>query len=528
LTLNQKRQVLTARALLSAVCLLFPAAGARAQTIVHSFDGDKGLDLATCQPETMRCKRQPEMDVAVNGKQVVQVTRQDVLVLDYSGKVLRSTPMSEFIKNAGLDPMTQNARGERGGPFEPHVVYDEFINRWIITVTCLNDCMLVSASPDPMGPWGGVYLSCLDSGPCLNNDSAIHIGYDKNGVYYCPVRAGADNPHTAKGTAYDCFALRGPEVQAIAQGRAPVHINRGNNMPLDTIPAIDHNPHKAAGAPAFFMAKTCPRTPVNACMTASNWSFDWLVSTFTWKGATGSYNAGAGDQRVKTDVGSKQSKWLYNFPCCGPRAAIPQAGSDLPVRSGSSHRLMNLVQFGSHLYGAMGSGPCTHDCGSQGTDTNNLMFWVDLDCSKPAACVVSQTAKFSGADFIPLFGTVGADARGNIGIVASSVTASTNLSVLLWTRRKTDPPNTFRGPVTVVSGTQPYTCPPADNVTLIGNAVGVLTALDPLDGTKLWTTQQYSHDATPCVWNTRIVEYQIDSAQASPAGQSKRKRGKQP
>jgi len=61
--------------------------------------------------------------------------------------------------------------------------------------------------------------------------------------------------------------------------------------------------------------------------------------------------------------------------------------------------------------------------------------------------------------------------------------------VLLWARRKTDPPNTFRGPTTVAAGTQPYNCV-NNNFSLIGSAVGVLTALDPLDGTKLWTNQQ--------------------------------------
>ena len=36
-----------------------------------------------------------------------------------------------------------------------------------------------------------------------------------------------------------------------------------------------------------------------------------------------------------------------------------------------------------------------------------------------------------------------------------------------------------------------------------------LTVRDPADGTKLWTTQQWSNDATRCVWKTRIIEYQI-------------------
>jgi hypothetical protein len=55
------------------------------------------------------------------------------------------------------------------------------------------------------------------------------------------------------------------------------------------------------------------------------------------------------------------------------------------------------------------------------------------------------------------------------------------------------------------------------NLAFIGNAVGVLTVLDPADGTKLWTTQQWSHDATPCVWNTRILQYQMENSAAAPA-----------
>jgi hypothetical protein len=60
----------------------------------------------------------------------------------------------------------------------------------------------------------------------------------------------------------------------------------------------------------------------------------------------------------------------------------------------------------------------------------------------------------------------------------------------------------------------------------IGNAAGVLTALDPLDGTKLWTTEQWSNDAARCVWNTRIVEYEISPATGSPTKPSKTKAGK--
>jgi hypothetical protein len=520
--MSRKNRILTERALLIAVCLLFPAALATAQTIVQSFDGDSGPLLAACQPATTQCGRQPEMNVAANGKQVVQVTWQNVGVYDYRGKLLQSTPLATFIRKAGLDPMPPSEKGPSKGPYEPHVVYDEFIGRWIITVTGHSDCLLVSASSDPMGSWGGVNLGCLDGGPCLDKDPGIKVGYDKNGVYSCGGHGGDENPNTVPGVAYDCFAVPSAEVKAIAQGTPPAHINRAHNMPLDVVPAIDHNRDKAATAPAFFMNKSCDHSAANACQRSANFSFQWVVNTFTWNGAAGTYNAGGVQQAVKTDVGSTANKWVYNTPCCGTTASIPQAGSDVTLRAAGSHRLMNVVQFGSHLHGVLGSGPCTTDCGAQGTDTNNLMFYVDLDCSKPTACVVAQTAKISGSGFNPEFGTVGVDAGGNVGIVAESSTATTNLGVLLWTRRKADAPGTFTGPTTIVAGTQPFSCLTTQTFVNLASTVGILTTRDPVDGMKLWTSQQWSNDARPCVWNTRIVEYQI--APASSAKESTPKR----
>jgi hypothetical protein len=234
---------------------------------------------------------------------------------------------------------------------------------------------------------------------------------------------------------------------------------------------------------------------MGACQNAMNDPFGWVVDTLRWHGLTGTYNEG-GEQVIAQD------RWRYRKPCCGPMGSVPQAGSEVPLRVAESHRLTNLVQFGGHLHVVLNSGP-------QAPETNNVMFWADLDCTRPAACVVAQTAKISGAGFIPAFPTVGVDARGNVGIVAVSSNATTNLSLLQWTHKTTDRPEVFNGPVTVVSGTQPFTCLNDKNFATIGNAVGVLTALDPRDGTKLWSTQQWGNDAARCVWNTRIVEYQV-------------------
>lgn len=515
---NRMRRILTVGALVSAFCLLFPAGVTMAQTVVQSFDGDSGAGLAECETGRTHCGF-PDMNAAVNGKQVVQVTWQNVSVFDYSGHLLRATPLATFIRNAGLDPIPiprgANPSPARG-PFELHVAYDEFISRWIVSATGSSESLMVSATSDPMGSWGGVNLSCLAGGPCLNFDPAVHLGYDKNGVYDCGAHVGDSNPNTVLGVSYDCLAVSSAEVQAIGQGKPPTHVNRAHNMPHEVLPAIDHTQDKAPGAPAFFLAKTCERTSPGACQNAANSSFRWIVDTFTWNGVTGTFNV-AGEQLVMTDVGSKQNKWLYSKPCCGPTALFPQAGSDVGLRAAESHRLTNVVQFGSHLYSALGSGPCTAECGSQGTDTNNVAFFVDLDCTKTTACVVSQTAKISGSEFNPEFPSVGVDAAGNVGIVAISSTASTDLSILLWSHRRSDPPNTLNGLTTIIAGTQPYTCETDKKFASIANPAGVDTMLDPLDGTKLWITEQWGNNAARCVWNTRIIEYQIAPAQATKA-----------
>jgi hypothetical protein len=488
-----------------ALCLMLPAGTAAAQTVLRSFEGDAGPGIEACQAGGNHCGRQPEMNAAGNGTRVVQVTWQSVRVHDYDGKLLRTTPFRAFVRAAGLDPEPGGGKG----PFEPHVVFNEFIQRWIITSSCKDDCFIVSSSPDPMGPWKGVNVTCLQGGPCLDRNPGLKLGYDRNGVYYCGGHGGDENPNTVPKAAYDCFAIPSAEVEAVGRGVEPKHINRTHNMPLDVVPAIDNNPSKAPTDPAFLMNKTCAKTAPNACQQCSNFAFDWIVNTFTWNGPTGTWNGASTQQLVKTDVGSKASKWVYNTPCCGEVASVPQAGAEVPLRAAGSHRVLNVVQTGSHLHGVLGSGPCTQDCGAQGTDANNIMIYADLDCSNPKACVVHDTVKISGPDIHPMFGTVGVDTRGNLGILAMSSTASTNLSILGWSRKAGETGRAFNGPTVLLKGTQPHTCRPDQKMIHLGSTVGIPTVRDSKDGLKLWTSLQWSNDARPCVFNTRIIEYQL-------------------
>src|SRR5215472_5993862 len=82
--------------LMLAACVSLLAGTARSQTIVRSFDGDSGPGAEVCDAGRTHCGW-ADMNVGVNGKQVVQVTWQNVRVYDYTGTQLRSTPLETFI-----------------------------------------------------------------------------------------------------------------------------------------------------------------------------------------------------------------------------------------------------------------------------------------------------------------------------------------------------------------------------------------------------------------------------------------------
>ena len=422
----------------------------------------------------------PEMNVAANGSQVVQVTSRSVVVYSYTGAVLDTMSLASFITGAGVTP--------NANPIEPHVVYDEFIQRWIISATCSLDCVMVSATSDATGAWAGIYLDNYGADP------SVHLGYDANGVYFSEVQAGMNPDAGFSGYAGVYFAIPSAEMKWTGTF-APTHKNRVANMPIDGMPATDQNQNTGTSDPAFFVSRTCS----GSCQNTSGYAFEWIVNAVTWSGTTATYGA---DQLIKTNVGSTQNAWFYYTPI----AAVAQAGSTVQIRPIEGHRLMNIAQAGTHLYGALGSGPCTSStsCGAQGTDANNLFFWVDLDCTTASACVVNQTGKVADPTNHLEFATIGAASNGDLSIVAVSTGATIDPTMLLWTHKATDAASIVSAPITVMAGTQPDTC--VNNPVSFASAVGIATVRDPIDPTKLWTSHQYSNSASPCTWATRIVE----------------------
>jgi hypothetical protein len=474
-----------------------PSDGGGGFSILHSFDGDFGAGA------TGRGK--PEMNVAANGSQVAQVTSQNFVVFDYTGKTLATTSMTALVTSAGLNPMGVNIKQ----PFEPHVVFDEFIQRWVISVTCLYDCVLVSDGPDATkATWKGFYLDNY------GGDPSIHLAYDKNGVYFSEVVLANFNPDTPC-CSTTVFAIPNGEMQWTTT-LAPAHKNKTLGKPHETMLVNDHDPSKAPGAPTFFLARTCPSG--NSCQGNSstlitNQAFQWIVSYGTWSGTTFTITsnhtsvcaggASPSDQCVRTDPNGTSDRWLYNTPI-----DPSQPGSSMKLRGAEIHRIIDAMQEGNHLHVVMGSGPCTSNCGVHGVDSADIAIWADLDCSTLASCKVGQTQKISIADHV-LWPTIGVDPNGNVGIFANTVSATaTHLGIEAWSHAASAAAGTLTGPTTVMAGTTAYTCSLAtSNTAQTGNPVGVATVRDPLDPTALWVSEQYAASTADCHWQTRIVEY---------------------
>ena len=450
-----------------------PMQGSAGFQIVRQFDGDSGPDLATCTSVSGHCDR-PDGNMAADGTHVVQVTWQHVNVYDYSGHVTSSLALSQLIANAGLVATTLNGKP----PYETHVVFDEFAGRWVISASCKYDCLLVSATADPAGAWSGIYVN--NNG----NDPSMHLGYDKNGVYISEIDPNAHDANTA-GFSFVDFAIPTAEI-AWTGSLAPAHLNKSSGTPLDGQPAIDHDANKQPADPAFFLCKTCP---AGGCQNNTNYAFSWLLTTVTWSGTTASYS---GDQLVPSTL-------VYNTP-----VDAPQAGSTTTLRVIEDHRVLDAVQHGSHVYGVLGSGP------QSGVDTNDLFFWVDLDCGTPSACTLAATGKVADPNVHIFYPTIGVDSAGNAGVVAATSSATTDVSLVAYRHLATDPTGAMSAALPIVTGTQPYTCTSGATQVSFANAAGLGTVLDPTDHTKLWTMQEYGASANACQWGTRLVEYQLE------------------
>lgn len=420
------------------------------------FDGDSGVG----NPPSY--KDHPDMAIAANGTQIVETTGQNVNVYSYSGGLLKSTSTGNFITNA---------TGNVGTVNDPRLAYDPFISRWLFVCSCSSNYLIVSASADATGPWKGLALSG-DSGDLL-----MRVGFDKNGVYVVQTDIATV---TSK-----LFALPNADVEFSSGSTISLgHEAIASGRTLDEMPTIDLDQGKAPGAPEFFVARSAPQ------VNGPNAPVTLLVDSVTWSGSVATFSS------TSTQV---PTNFLFNAPNDVQQPSLPD------IRAAEDHRIFSVYSYGgTHLYLVLGSGPCSSNCGSQGTDSHDISFLFDLNIP---SLTVNQGIKISSALDDILFPALAVDSQGNVAVAATTASSSHAASVTEWHHLTTDAAAMMHGPNLLVSGSSTYNCSRSP----VGWGTYSGAAQDAGDGARLWTVQEYANSSTSCKWATRIAGFKVTS-----------------
>ena len=432
------------------------AASLNAQTVLQSWDGETGT---VSSPGVPTVQDHPDMALASNGYQIVTSDRQSVNVYSYSGQLISTQSLTAFITAAGLTA---------GTPRDPYLAYDRYIDRFILVCSCNTDHFIVSGSSDATKPWKGVDLGASGAG-----DLTMHVGFNRQGVY-------VTEDNVANTSVYYVVALPSGDVAWTGVGNVSLtHENIFNNQNYDIQPAIDI--YDDGTHTEYFVVRDGPQ------QNGTNVAFNLLVNGLTWVGNTASLSA-------NTTIATP---YLYNTPVDNIQPSTPN------IKGTESHLTYQPMEDANgNLHVVLGSGPCASSCGTQGTDTGNLIFWFII-----TPTTLSQSAKISSASLGYIFPTSAIDNAGNDYICATSSGSAQNASIDCWTHKTTDSAGAINGPTRVITGTQVYAVCGGNNP--VGWGTYSKTTYDPLNPTTVWTLQEYGASATACLWQERVAQLQI-------------------
>ena len=442
--------------LIPILLLIYPLA-VGAQTIPVSFDGETGT---VSSPGVPTITDHPDMSMASSGTQIVTVDRQAVNVYNYSGQLLSTQTNLNFITAAGL-----NAGSSR----DPRIVYDSYINRFLYVCSCSTDHFIVSGSSDATGTWKGV-----DLGVSIAGDLTMRVGFNRQGVYITEDNASAT-------TTYIVAAIPAADVAWTGAGNVSLaHLNSFTGQNFELFPAVDLNDDGTHTE--YFVAR-------NGVQSQTNLALNILLNGLTWSGTTATLS---GTSTISTG-------FLYNTPISVAQPSTPS------IKGTESSRVYQatMAKDGT-LHFVVGSGPCASSCGSQGVDTNNLIFWFVVN---PVANKITQSAKISSSSLGYIFPSSAMDAAGNEYICATSAGSAQFASIDCWYRLATDAANIINGPTRVITGTQVYAVCNAVNPAGWGTYSDVV--YDPLNPNAVWLDQEYGASATACFWQERLAQLQI-------------------
>jgi hypothetical protein len=413
-------------------------------TVVHSFPGDKG-------PGT---KVLPDNVGGVGDEHVVDFTSANFVVHDkQTGKILLQKNQTEFWKDLGFAGITR--------PNDPRMLYDALAKRWIATIA--NDAehklyLAVSTTADPTKPWKGV-LTPFDS-----PDFGFRMGVDKNGFYGCWWNHNQDT-HTMMNA---CALPKDDLIAASGPSFAGVQIFK--DLEIESFPATDLDPNKAADAPAILLNREFGN------------AFEKLyLYKITWSGKQ------ANISKVQS-IPLSRNYAAPNATSHKMSAAQPSPGGRL--RGDEARRTTCVYAHGGSVFTCNGA--------KRSLESRCGIFWCEVRVSD-GAVLQEGIVDDDKCDYV--IPTLAVDANGNVGLGCTRSSETEFPSAYVMVHAVDDAKGTMRPAVLAVKGTTVYS-PKGEFPHGIPWGNYNSTCIDPADGLTFWTSQQYAIYDTPGQWST--------------------------
>jgi hypothetical protein len=435
--------------------LLLITTSARADeiAILRTFPGDSGPGP----------KDNPDNTGGVGPGHVVDSTDAHVVIHDKAtGRVLKQMTQTEFWQNAkpGFTIKTLN---------DPRLTYDPLAERWYMVAQAQHETpygfLAVSESADPTKGWRGVRL------PMKPANLGMKLGFDRNGVYITFIIMTGDT-HTMHG----CFAI--PKADVIeAEGPILSNVQSFENLEIESFPATDLDPKKAADAPEIVLNREFGNSFSKLYLYRITWSE---------KKATIS----------KTQVIPLSRTYQAPNALATKMQGI-QPAPGVPLRGDEARRTTCVYAHGGSIFSCNGA--------KNTLDSHCGIFWCEIRARDGA---LLQEGLVDAPDHDYLTPSLAVDAKGNIGLGCTRTSKDEFPSVCVMMHAAGDPKNTMRPPVIAAKGTTNFT---SNRPTKVGLGWGNYntTCLDPQDPTIFWTYQEYATSNEPSKYTTCWAAFRL-------------------
>lgn len=406
----------------------------------------------------------PSGDVGPN--HYVQMVNSSIQIFDKNGNTLYGPANSNTIWSGFGGACETRNDGD------PVVLYDQLADRFLVSqftsVNPYGECIAISQSGDPTGPWHRYFFQF---------STTVFYDYPHLGVWPDGYYMGA-NRFTSlyQGPAAVVFdRAKMLQGQPATYQAFNVSNTYGTLLPSD----LDGSRLPPAGAPNVFAAKG------NNALYLWKFSVNWTTpSSSTFSGPTTLTTA------------------AFNNLCTGSRSCVPQPGTSVGL-DGIGDRLMFRLAYRN--MGTHEALVATHSVNALSSGTQAGVRWYEIRNPAGAPSIYQQGTYAPDAThrWMP---SIAMDGAGNIAMVYSASSSSVYPSIRYTGRLASDTLGQMpQGETTLIAG--------SGSQTGTGSRWGdyAQMAVDPTDDCTFWMTHEYMPTTGTAPWTTRIGAFKFDA-----------------